>query len=174
VADKGHNLTLEIFERACAGLDAPFALVDLDAMWQNAASMLARADGLSKITGLCSIQSYSTGETILEAGQKAEQFFIVMEGEIDILARDDSTLVGHVRAGDFLGEISLVSQRPYGARAIAASSVQLAALKNQDFENLINRYPRIGMNVMRNIAISLGQKLAELDERFYRGVISER
>jgi hypothetical protein len=129
---------------------------------------------LSKIAGLCSIQSYSTGETILEAGQKAEQFFIVMEGEIDILARDDSTLVGHVRAGDFLGEISLVSQRPYGARAIAASSVQLAALKNQDFENLINRYPRIGMNVMRNIAISLGQKLAELDERFYRGVISER
>ncbi len=36
---------LEAYERACAGLDAPFALVDLDAMWQNAASMLARADG---------------------------------------------------------------------------------------------------------------------------------
>jgi D-serine deaminase-like pyridoxal phosphate-dependent protein len=35
----------EAYERACAGLDAPFALVDLDAMWQNAASMLARADG---------------------------------------------------------------------------------------------------------------------------------
>lgn len=33
------------YDRACAGLDAPFALVDLDAMWQNAASMLARADG---------------------------------------------------------------------------------------------------------------------------------
>jgi D-serine deaminase-like pyridoxal phosphate-dependent protein len=33
------------YERACAGLDAPFALVDLDAMWANAASMLARADG---------------------------------------------------------------------------------------------------------------------------------
>jgi hypothetical protein len=30
------------------------------------------------------------------------------------------------------------------------------------------------MNVMRNIAISLGQKLANLDERFYRGVISEQ
>ena len=39
------SLTFEIYERACAGLDAPFALVDLDAMWQNAASMLARADG---------------------------------------------------------------------------------------------------------------------------------
>jgi D-serine deaminase-like pyridoxal phosphate-dependent protein len=36
---------LERYERACAGLDAPFALVDLDAMWHNAASMLARARG---------------------------------------------------------------------------------------------------------------------------------
>jgi D-serine deaminase-like pyridoxal phosphate-dependent protein len=35
----------EAYERACAGLDAPFALVDLNAMWQNAASMLARANG---------------------------------------------------------------------------------------------------------------------------------
>jgi D-serine deaminase-like pyridoxal phosphate-dependent protein len=35
----------EDYERACAGLDAPFALVDLDAMWDNAASMLARAGG---------------------------------------------------------------------------------------------------------------------------------
>ena len=33
------------YERACAGLEAPFALVDLDAMWQNATSMLARAAG---------------------------------------------------------------------------------------------------------------------------------
>jgi D-serine deaminase-like pyridoxal phosphate-dependent protein len=32
-------------ERACAELDAPFALVDLDAMWSNAADLLRRAGG---------------------------------------------------------------------------------------------------------------------------------
>jgi CRP-like cAMP-binding protein len=64
-----------------------------------------------------------------------------------------------------------VAQQPYGAKAVAASPVKLGVIKNQDFVNLINRYPRIGMNVMRNIAISLGQKLANLDERFYRGVL---
>jgi hypothetical protein len=40
------------------------------------------------------------------------------------------------------------------------------ALRKQDFENLISRYPRIGMQVMRNISVSLGQKLAALDKRF--------
>ena len=32
-------------ERIFADVDAPFALVDLDAMWSNAAEMLARARG---------------------------------------------------------------------------------------------------------------------------------
>ena len=35
----------ELYERACDGLDAPFALVDLDAMWHNAVAMLSRAGG---------------------------------------------------------------------------------------------------------------------------------
>jgi D-serine deaminase-like pyridoxal phosphate-dependent protein len=33
----------DAYESACERLDAPFALVDLDAMWANAAAMLARA-----------------------------------------------------------------------------------------------------------------------------------
>ena len=33
----------ETYERACTELDAPFALVDLDALWDNAAVMLRRA-----------------------------------------------------------------------------------------------------------------------------------
>jgi D-serine deaminase-like pyridoxal phosphate-dependent protein len=32
-------------ERACAGLDAPFALVDLDALWANAGDLVRRAGG---------------------------------------------------------------------------------------------------------------------------------
>ena len=35
----------ERYERAFADLDAPFAFVDLDAMWQNSADMLRRAGG---------------------------------------------------------------------------------------------------------------------------------
>ena len=35
----------ERLERACADLDAPFALVDLDALWENAADMECRAAG---------------------------------------------------------------------------------------------------------------------------------
>ena len=37
--------TYEELESIFAGVDAPFALVDLDAMWSNGQEMLARAQG---------------------------------------------------------------------------------------------------------------------------------
>lgn len=121
---------------------------------------------LSKIGGLCRLEAYSAGHVLLRAGEQGEAFYMVMEGSMDVFSADGRTLIGHVHAGDFLGEISLVSQQAYGATAVAASPVKLVALRKQDFENLISRYPRIGMQVMRNISISLGQKLAALDRRF--------
>ncbi|MEA2400495.1 MAG: hypothetical protein QOK00_898 [Thermoleophilaceae bacterium] len=41
----GRERSYEELERIFAGVDAPFAFVDLDAMWSNAAEMLARAGG---------------------------------------------------------------------------------------------------------------------------------
>jgi CRP/FNR family transcriptional regulator len=85
-----------------------------------------------------------------------------------------AALVGHVHPGDFLGEISLVAQKPHNATAVAATDIKLIALKHNDFETLISRYPRIGVKVMRNIAVSLGQKLDALDARFTKHSLNQK
>jgi GNAT superfamily N-acetyltransferase len=123
---------------------------------------------LTKIAGLCHVVERQTGEVILRAGEQGDVFYMLMNGRLDIYAPDNHTLIGHVNAGDFLGEISLVTKDPYNATAVAATDVKLIVLNHQDFENLINHYPRIGMKVMRNIAISVGDKLSELGGRFAR------
>lgn len=122
---------------------------------------------LTKIAALCQVQEYETGAVVLRAGEMGEVFYMVMEGAMDVYAGDGRILIGHVHPGDFLGEISLVSGQAYTATAVTATHVTLIALKHRDFENLINRHPRIGMKVMRNIAISVGAKLRILDNRFY-------
>lgn len=121
---------------------------------------------LSKIASLCRVVTFAPGETILQAGEQGKVMYMVMEGDIDIYAADSNQLIGQIQQGDVLGEISMVTQQPYGATAIAYTNVKLAALKHQDFEHLIDRYPRVGMKIMRNIAISLGQKLSDQYRRF--------
>src|SRR5687768_5590926 len=58
----------ERLERATEGIEAPFALVDLDAMWSNADEMLARAAGKPIRVASKSIRCRSLMERILARG----------------------------------------------------------------------------------------------------------
>ncbi|MCA9975921.1 MAG: GNAT family N-acetyltransferase [Anaerolineales bacterium] len=158
----------EIFDLVRRGFEEKRVGISINETTQRMAVFQGLEEGeLTKIAGLCQIRHYEAGELVLRAGEMGDLFFMVMEGALDVFTRDGRILDGHVHAGDFLGEISLVSQQPYTATAVTATPVTLIALNQRDFENLINRYPRIGMKVMRNIAISVGGKLRALDERFY-------
>jgi D-serine deaminase-like pyridoxal phosphate-dependent protein len=57
---------LERYESAFAGLDAPFAFVDLDALWSNAAEMLGRAGGKPIRVASKSVRCRPLLEAILE------------------------------------------------------------------------------------------------------------
>jgi D-serine deaminase-like pyridoxal phosphate-dependent protein len=59
------ELTYEELERIFESLDAPFALVDLDAMWSNAAEMLGRARGTPIRVASKSVRCRSLLEAIL-------------------------------------------------------------------------------------------------------------
>ncbi len=58
--------TYEELERIFAGVDAPFAFVDLDAMWSNAREMLARAAGTPIRVASKSVRCRSLLGAILE------------------------------------------------------------------------------------------------------------
>ena len=58
--------TYEDLERIFAGVDAPFAFVDLDAMWSNAAAMLERAEGTPIRVASKSVRCRSLLQSILE------------------------------------------------------------------------------------------------------------
>ena len=84
--------------------------------------------------------------------------------KIEIRMGDREVPVGKVLAGDVLGEISLVEGiAPFSYGRFAAHDSRLIMMSGRDFEVLIQRYPRIGMTVMRNIARSLGDKLKITD-----------
>lgn len=120
---------------------------------------------LEKIAGLCVVRDCTEQEHLVTAGSRGEEFYMVLEGRLDVFARSGH-LLGHVTEGEFFGEISLVSREPYSASVVATAEGKVAALRYKDFETLIQRHPRIGMQVMRNIAAILGRRMGEVNERF--------
>lgn len=120
---------------------------------------------LKKIAGVCRVQDCAAGAVLVRAGERGNYFYMVLEGRLEVYSASGHPL-GFVNEGEFFGEISLVTQQPYGATVIAPRPAKIAALNYDDFENLINRHPRIGMQVMRNIAVLLGRRVGEVNERF--------
>jgi hypothetical protein len=115
---------------------------------------------LGKVASLCHLRNYRAGETVLNNGDEGDLFFVIKEGELKVHYEDRELEKCQLGRGDFLGEVALVSQDAHTATAIATTDVELITLRHDEFENIIGRYPRIGLQVMRNIASYLGDKLA--------------
>lgn len=118
---------------------------------------------LRMLSGICRIVDFEKGEVIFTQDERNDHLYMILKGEIEVRLGERMIPVGNVLPGDVLGEISLVGGMPHSATAVALENSRLIAMSTQDFEVLVQRYPRIGMTVMRNIARSLGEKLKTAD-----------
>jgi CRP-like cAMP-binding protein len=71
----------------------------------------------------------ATGEVVVQAGETGDRFYVVADGELEIVNG------AHDRAGrgDFFGEIALLRDVPRTATVRATAPSQLYALDREDF-----------------------------------------
>jgi MFS family permease len=74
--------------------------------------------------------SVAAGEVVIRAGDRGDRFYIVVEGELEIVAAGLQTSAGE---GDYFGEIALMRDVPRTATVKAVVDSQLCALSRDDF-----------------------------------------
>jgi len=112
-----------------------------------------------RVAGACRIARFAAGETILSEGGREPTLFILLSGEADVCRAGAHQRVGVVRAGECLGEMSLLTGQPHSASATATQPADTATLGHADLTGLIRARPDIGLVIFRNLAIGLGAKL---------------
>jgi putative ABC transport system ATP-binding protein len=75
---------------------------------------------------------YAAGETIIREGEAGEEFFLVSEGEVDVIRADHE--VARLGSGTFFGEVALISGEPRNATVVAIGEVDTYVLGKTDFE----------------------------------------
>jgi putative ABC transport system ATP-binding protein len=75
---------------------------------------------------------YAAGETIIREGEAGEEFFLVSEGEVDVIRADHE--VARLGSGIFFGEVALISGEPRNATVVAIGEVDTYVLGKTDFE----------------------------------------
>jgi CRP-like cAMP-binding protein len=90
------------------------------------------------------------GKELIREDEPGRQFFVVLEG--DAVVRRKGRKINAVGAGDFLGEIALLSNRPTTATVTTTSPARLAVITRTNFTRLLHDNPRIQLGLLKTLA----------------------
>jgi CRP-like cAMP-binding protein len=94
------------------------------------------------------------GKELTKEGRPGREFFVLIEGDADV--KKGSRRINRMAAGDFFGEIALVTRRPRTATVVATSPVRALVITDRSFRRLLERQPEIQNKVMSALAARLG------------------
>lgn len=104
------------------------------------------------------IDHYNAGEAIFNQGDRGDQFYIVMNGEIDIVL--DGKVITTYGLGGYFGEKSLFTEEARTAAAIARSKADLLTIQKDELLSLIRGSET--EQILRQVAMFQNEELRNL------------
>jgi CRP-like cAMP-binding protein len=106
---------------------------------------------------------FRRGEVLFHQGTVTNCVLRIVVGEVEVLREIDgaSVLLGHARAGEWLGEMAAIEARSHSATARAITDGAVEMLTTQQFLDLITRDPRMA----RDVIVRLSRRLRLADDQ---------
>jgi CRP-like cAMP-binding protein len=105
---------------------------------------------LGQISALGDELHQPEGSELITEGVKGREFFVLIEGTVE--ARRNGRRVATFEAGDFFGEIALLTESPRTATVVAQTPVRLLVISGQSFRRLLGDTPSIQGKVLAALA----------------------
>ena len=109
---------------------------------------------LAEIAAIADEIDLREGKELTKEGRPGREFFVLIEGDADV--KKGSRRINRLGAGDFFGEIALVTRRPRTATVVATSPVRALVITDRSFRSLLEHQPEIQSKVMSALAARLG------------------
>jgi CRP-like cAMP-binding protein len=105
---------------------------------------------LGEISTLADELSLPAGSNLIEEGRQGHEFFVLVEGDVDVRAKGRK--LNSLGEGAFFGEMALVSQRPRNATVTATTPVRVLVVHESGFRRLLHDSPQISLKVLQTLA----------------------
>ncbi len=116
------------------------------------------ADDLAAIAHSLDPLELSPGDVVFREGEPGSDMYIIETGQVRIVSdvASEKVVFAHLGAGDFFGEMALLTGAPRNGGAIASTRARLWRLSKERFDALLLAYPSINAEISR----ALSQRLA--------------
>jgi CRP/FNR family transcriptional regulator, cyclic AMP receptor protein len=110
---------------------------------------------LAEIASIADEIDLPEGKTLMEQGAEGREFFVLIEGTVDVTQNGQK--VKSMGAGDFFGEIALVSKTARTATVKTTSPVRALVINDRAFRALLEHSPQIQLGVLQALAERVAQ-----------------
>lgn len=115
--------------------------------------------------------AYGPGQDVFRFGEPGDAAYIVIEGSADILidGAEGEVKVAEAKVNDLVGEIAILCDVPRTATVRARSALVMLRISKDLFFQLVNEFPAIAIEVMRELALRLEATTARLRDVMSQG-----
>lgn len=110
------------------------------------------ASTIARLTPFGRVENVTAGTRLFERGSRGVDFFVVLDGAIELLDEMDGRTSRAFRtfgAGQFAGELHLFNERAILLSGRATEGTRILRIERQAFQRMVSAEPDIGETVMR-------------------------
>ena len=109
-------------------------------------------------------QRIKRGSNVVEQGKNSNSLFLILAGRAHVVMADNKArevIVATLKAGDCIGEMSLIDNEAHSATVTADTQMDILVLGRDDFMRCVNENVAIAASVMRGLV----QRLRHADQK---------
>jgi uncharacterized membrane protein len=100
---------------------------------------------------LFTVEHFPEATTIFRQGDPGDCAYFIRKGEVAIIDKETNSPVRLLKAGEYFGEIALVTNQPRTATVRTVSSVEVAVLGKENFLNMMRVMPTTEEEILHTI-----------------------
>jgi CRP-like cAMP-binding protein len=112
---------------------------------------------LAEIASLADLIEVPASTPLIREGAVGRDFMVIVQGAVEV--RRKGRKINQLGAGDFVGEMALISGAPRNATVTTTEDTALLVVTDRQFWELLERAPDLQTSVIR----AMGERLQALD-----------
>ncbi len=111
--------------------------------------------------------TFENGEILFRAGDPADAAYVVLSGEVEIVAEADQgdVVYGTLGPNQLIGELAVISKTQRTATLRAKGVLQVLRIGDEAFLKLVTENPDVALEVMRQLSDKLIRAHREVEAR---------
>ncbi len=118
---------------------------------------------LKELSSFFKCRNVAKGETLWNEGDICDYVAFIVSGKVEVKKetefKEKQVIVGIYSSGAVVGELCILDGSPRAVTAIALEDVSLVLITREDFDKLTDKYPGLGVQLMKGMLLSVSKRL---------------